>query len=166
MSDLASPTGRGTGRGGVSRHDGWNGGADGSPIAEDQRLGVTHRVWIDPSRSMRAVSREVEGMLGGLEEGQRQSGALLASELIAQVVSTAPGWNSQPVGLTVQLRADAARIEATGPVASAIEATGGNAAPDDPVADWGVYLIDSLADRWGLAGPSRRVIWAEIEAPA
>jgi hypothetical protein len=56
--------------------------------------------------------------------------------------------------------------EATGPVASAIEANGSGAAPDDPVADWGLYLIDSLADRWGLAGPSRRVIWAEIEAPA
>ena len=166
MSDLAPPAGRRTGSAGESRHYASNRGANGSPMEADQGPGATHRVWIDPSRSMKVVSREVEALLDGFQDDQRRGGALLASELIAQVVSMPPGWNGQHVGLTVQLRTDAVRLEASGPAASAMEATAGDAAADDPGADWGAYLMDSLADRWGFAGPSRRVIWAEIEAAA
>jgi hypothetical protein len=45
---------------------------------------VTHHLRVDPSRSMKAIVGEVEALLGGLEESSRRSGALLASELIAQ----------------------------------------------------------------------------------
>jgi hypothetical protein len=161
MSDLTSPAGSGR----VSFGGGSQGSGNGSRIAAAE-LGVTHRVLIDPSRSMKAISKDVEALLAGLEKSQRQSGALLASELIAQVVSAAPGWNSQSVGLTVERRADVVHLEASGPAAPAIDsATDYDSAPDDPVADWGVYLIDSLADRWGLAGSPQRMIWAEINAP-
>jgi hypothetical protein len=116
---------------------------------------------------MKAITREVEAVLDGLEESPRRSGSLLASELIAQVVARSPGWNSQPVGLTIQLGADAVRLEATGPLPPSIEATADrNGVADDPVADWGPFLIDRLADRWGIAGGARRNIWAEIEIPA
>ncbi len=116
---------------------------------------------------MKAITGEVEALLDGLDEGPRRSGALLASELIAQVVAPSRGWNSQPVDLTIQVRKGAIRLEATGPVAPLVEATAGHGvAPDDPFADWGAFTIERLADRWGLGGGSRRNIWAEIEAPA
>lgn len=166
MSDFTS-SGRRTAEAGEPRPEGSRAGADPSPITADPELGVTHRVWIHPSRSMQAVSRQVEGLLDGLEKDQRRSGALLASELIAQVVCVAQGWNSEAVALTVQVRGDAVRLEAIGPAEPGIEATAEDgAAPDDPVADWGVYLIDRLASRWGLAGPPPRMIWAEIGARA
>jgi hypothetical protein len=124
---------------------------------------VTHRVRVQPHRSMKAITAEVEALLDGRDERSRRSGALLASELIAQVVGRAPGSPSGPVGLTVQLRADAVRLQATGPVAPSIGATARHdSAPADPVADWGSFILNRLSDRWGMGGGARRDIWAEI----
>jgi len=126
-----------------------------------------HQLRVDPSRSMKAVTAEVSGLLDGMEDDRRQSSALLASELIAQVVAPAPGWNDQPIGLTIQLRGDVVRMEASGPVAPAIDAAVENGAvADDPMADWGTFVIDRLADRWGLSGGSKRSIWAEVATAA
>jgi len=124
---------------------------------------VTHRVRVQPPRSMKSITAEVEALLDGLDERSRRSGALLASELIAQVVGRAPGSQSGPVGLTVQLREDAVRLQATGPVAPSIGATARHdLAPPDPVADWGWFILNQLSDRWGMGGGTRRDIWAEI----
>jgi hypothetical protein len=112
---------------------------------------------------MKAIASEVEGLLDGLDEGSRRSGALLASELIAQVVGRAPGSESGQVGLTVKLREDAVRLEATGPVAPSIGATARHdEAPGDPRADWGWFILNRLSNRWGMGGGARRDIWAEI----
>ena len=103
---------------------------------------------------MKAITGEVEALLDGLDEGPRRSGALLASELIAQVVAPSRGWNSQPVDLTIQVRKGAIRLEATGPVAPLVEATAGHGvAPDDPFADWG----PSRSKGWLIAGASAEV---------
>jgi hypothetical protein len=124
---------------------------------------VTHRVRVQPPRRMKAITGEVEALLGGLDEDTRRSSGLLASELIAQVVGRAPGWNSQPVGLTIQLRGDAVRLEATGPITPTMEATAHyDVVPDDPLADWGRFILDRLSDRWGMGGGARRDIWAEV----
>src|SRR5206468_7080940 len=103
-----------------------------------------------------------EGLLDGLEENSRRTSALLATELVAQVVSRAPVPDGRPVGLTVHLREDVVRVEATGPVAP----PGPNGAPVDPLADWGRFILDRLADRWGVGGDAKRELWAEIERPA
>ena len=116
---------------------------------------------------MKAVTAEVAELLDGMEEEQRRSTALLASELIAQVAASSADWNQQPIGLTIQLREDSIRFEAEGPVPPAIdEAPGKNVVTDDPIADWGPYLLNRLADRWGVGPESRRTIWAEISTPA
>jgi hypothetical protein len=120
---------------------------------------VTHRVRVQPPRSMKAITGDVEALLGGLDEDARRSGGLLASELVAQVVGRAPGSPSGPVGLSVQMRGDTVRFEATGPIAPEI---GNGAVPVDPFADWGWFILDRLSDRWGLGGGARRDIWAEI----
>ena len=137
-----------------------NGGRDGSGVS------VTNRLRVDPSRSMKAVTGEVEELLEGLEESRRRSGALLASELVAQVIDPALGWNSQGVELTIQLRVDAVRLEARRPAAKATEATTDRHAVSDPIAEWGAFLLDRLADRWGLDGGTQRMIWAEIDTSA
>jgi hypothetical protein len=123
---------------------------------------VTHRVRVQPPRSMKAITGEVEALLGGLDEGARRSGGLLASELVAQVVGRAPGPQSRPVGLIVQLREGVVRLVATGPVTIRAAARHDAAAPVDPFADWGRFILDRLSDRWGLGGGARRDIWAEI----
>jgi hypothetical protein len=124
---------------------------------------VTHHVRVRPPRRMRAISGEVEVLLNGFGEGARRSGALLASELVAQVVGRASGPQSGRVGLTVQLREDAVRLEATGPSTPSIGAAAGpGVVPTDPLADWGLFILDRLSDRWGMGGGARRNIWAEI----
>jgi len=115
---------------------------------------------------MKAVTEDVEELLDDLDESRRRSGALLASELIAQVVNRAPSWNGQQAELTVQLRADAVRLEARGPAAKTAEAPANHHVVSNSFAEWGTFLIDSLADRWGLNGGSRRFIWAEIDTAA
>ena len=128
---------------------------------------VTYRLRVDPSRSMKAITGEVEALLGDLGESSRRSGALLASELIAQVIGREPAWGGDPVGLTIELRDDAVRLEAMGPVVPLVHASNGvDGAPDEELADWGRYLMDRLADRWGVDGGPRRDIWAEIEVPS
>jgi hypothetical protein len=130
-------------------------------------MSETYRLHVDPSRSMKAVTAEVSGLLEGMEEDQRRSSALLASELIAQVVGSSPGWNDQPIRLTIELSGGGVRIEADGPVAPAIQAPAQNGVvADDPLADWGVFVVDRLADRWGLSGGANRTIWAEIATAA
>jgi hypothetical protein len=171
MSDFTAPADEWSGRseGGASRGAGATHGA-----AEDSRSpanlteAVTHRLRVHPSRRMKAITGEVESLLDRLAVPERRRAALLASELIAQVVAADPNWNSQPVVLSLQLRGDAVRLEAAGPIAPTVHATADRyVAPDDPAADWGTFLIDRLADRWGLAGEDdRRTVWAEIATPA
>ena len=57
---------------------------------------VTRRVRVQPPRRMKAITGEVEALLDGLNEDSRRSGALLASELVAQVVGRVPGSQSGP----------------------------------------------------------------------
>jgi hypothetical protein len=168
MSDFRTRTGEGRGPGPADEArdgDAIHSAENGSPIPADRDRVVTHRLHIDPSRTMKAVTAEVESMLDGMDQGPRHSGALLASELIAQVVARTPEWNTHHVELTIQLRPDAVRLEAAGPAAPASAATRGLHVVPDPIADWGAFLIERLADRWGVDGGSHPSIWAEIETP-
>jgi hypothetical protein len=171
MSDLTWPTGGGHG----------SSAAGGSPDPDvpshvpggtvprangDPNQGITQCLRVAPSRTMRATIGDVEALLDGMEENSRRSCALLASELIAQVVARAPRFDIEPVALTVELREDVVRLEAEGPVSPSVRATADHdAGPVDPFADWGHYIIDRLADRWGVGDGAPPNIWAEIEIP-
>ena len=112
---------------------------------------ATHSVRVQPPRSMKAISDDVDALLDGLDENTRRSGAFLATELVAQAIGRAPGSPSGPVGLTVQLREEGIRLEATGPIAPSNGAAAGHddAVPADPFADWGWFILDRLSDRSG-----------------
>jgi hypothetical protein len=120
---------------------------------------VTHHVRVDPSRSMKSVTGDVQSLLAEYGEGSRRSCALLASELIAQIVGREPSWAGGPVGLTIQLRKDSIRMEAT---AATPASSNGNGVGPEPLAEWGEFLLDKLSDRWGVREAPRRDIWAEV----
>lgn len=115
---------------------------------------------------MKAITDEVEALLDGLEEASLRSGALLASELIAQVVGRDPGFRGEPVGLTINVRERLVRMEATGPVPASVARSSNHDSPPDPLADWGSFILDRLADRWGVSARPQQAIWAEIKRPA
>lgn len=123
-------------------------------------LVVTHHVRVDPSRTMKSVTGDVQALLDEYGEGSRRSCALLASELIAQIVGREPEWADGPVGLTLQLREDAIRLEATGPIPLT---NGHQEVPPEALAGWGEFLLDKLSDRWGVQATPRRDIWAEVD---
>jgi hypothetical protein len=50
-------------------------------------------------------------------------------------------------------------MEATAPTAASSHQNG--VAPE-PLAEWGEFLLDKLADRWGVQEAPRRDIWAEV----
>jgi hypothetical protein len=170
MSDVTRPTGGGGAwrAAGRSPDPAFAGRVpEGALVQANANHAAIHSLRLAPTRSMKAIAGEVEALLDGLEESSRRSAALLASELIAQVSGRAPGFNGEPVGLTVQVREDAVRLEATGPVSPSVRTTAGHdAVLADPLADWGRFIIDGLADRWGVENGGRPSIWAEIEAPA
>jgi hypothetical protein len=119
-----------------------------------------HALRVDPGRSMRSVTSEVEALVGGTA-AEVPGAALLASELIAQVVGRDPGFGGGAVDLTIELSEDVVRMEATGPAApSAVRPSGTGT---DPLADWGSFILDRLADRWGIARDGEPAIWAQIE---
>lgn len=121
-------------------------------------LVVTHHVRVDPTRSMKSVTGDVQALLEEHGDEPRRSCALLASELIAQIVGREQSWEGDSVELTIQLRPDAIRLEATGQAAPAHQ----NGATE-PLAEWGQFLLDRLADRWGVRGGPCRDIWAEVD---
>jgi hypothetical protein len=124
-----------------------------------------HILRVDPRRSMKEISAEVEARLDGLE-GTSLRGALLASELIAQVVGRDPGFRGESVGLTIQVGEELVRMEATGPETPSLGGTSDSASEPDPLAEWGPFILDRLADRWGVRCDEQRAIWAEIARPS
>ena len=118
-------------------------------------LVVTHHVRVDPSRSMKSVTGDVQSLLAEYGEGSRRSG----TDNDHYAGYKEPSWAGGPVGLTIQLRKDAIRMEATAPTPASSHQNG--VAPE-PLAEWGEFLLDKLADRWGVQEAPRRDIWAEV----
>lgn len=167
MSDFAPPLDERRDASPAAPGAGLNGeAAESSQISADRDRAVARRIPVDSSRSMRAITGEVAALFDGSEERPRRCGALLASELIAQVAGRTPRRDRRSVEFTAQLRADAVRLEAIGPVAPAIKETADHdVVPPDPNTNWGAFLIDRLADRWGLSRGARQAIWVEIATP-
>jgi hypothetical protein len=122
-------------------------------------------VTVDPRRSMKAATQELEVALdrmdANLGPSRRRATALLASELIAQVVGRDLGDHTRPVNLLVTLPSDYVRLETRGPLAPVTSGTDGDERPS-PLAEWGQYLLDRLADRWGVDEDDPRILWAEV----
>ena len=57
-------------------------------------------------------------------------------------------------------------MEASGPTAPSVRGGSDPGSATDPLADWGTFILDRLADRWGVRGVTRPAIWAEIERRA
>jgi hypothetical protein len=124
-----------------------------------------HIVTVDPRRSMKAATQELEVALdrmgANLDPSNRSATALLASELIAQVVGRDLGDHTRPVNLLVTLPAECVRLETRGPIAP-VASGAARDAPPNQLAEWGRYLLDRLADRWGVDEDDPRILWAEI----
>jgi len=85
---------------------------------------------------------------------------LLVTEAVKNSVQHADVGPNDSIGLTISVRSDLVRIEVTdeGP---GFEPDASR--PDeDEVSGWGLFLIDQLADRWGVVHDNGTKVWFEV----
>ena len=89
---------------------------------------------------------------------------LLVSELVTNSVRHATGDRTGTVNLAVRLRPDRVRVEVSDMGA------GFEPKPREPGqsqgSGWGLYLVDRLADRWGVKRGERTNVWFEMDGAA
>ena len=106
-------------------------------------------------RARQALSR----LRSELDPPTLESLRLLVTELVSNAVRHA---GAPTVDLVVLVSAPAVRVEVTdhGPGFEPAGRTRGQ----DPEGGWGLYLVERLADRWGVAREERGTrVWFELE---
>ena len=90
-----------------------------------------------------------------------EDAALLVSELVSNAVRHAPRDGIPEVELLLKIDARRVRIVVSDPGAGFV------ARPRLPTTSessgWGLYLVDRIADRWGVITKDRNQVWFEID---
>ena len=93
-----------------------------------------------------------------------EDATLLVSELVTNAVRHAPRAGVPEIELRLKLDPERIRVVVSDP------GTGFVAEPRLPTASessgWGLYLVDRIADRWGVITKDRSEVWFEIDVGA
>jgi anti-sigma regulatory factor (Ser/Thr protein kinase) len=108
--------------------------------------------------------RALDGFGGELPERRMRDVRLLVSELVTNAVRHAGLASGDPIRLAIDADDGALRVE--------VLDRGSGFEPRAPAPDparasgWGLFLVEQLADRWGMEGadPGTR-IWFEVDRP-
>jgi anti-sigma regulatory factor (Ser/Thr protein kinase) len=110
-----------------------------------------------PSQARAVVHDELEP----LPPKVRENATLLVSELITNAVRHALGGELPEVELRIRNEPGRIRVVVSDP------GGGFEPAPRRPTAaegsGWGLYLVDRIADRWGVLSKDRNEVWFEID---
>lgn len=89
---------------------------------------------------------------------------LLVSEAVTNSVRHADVGPDDSIGLRVVVDDDRVRVEVTddGPQFAPEPKRPGMDADDDDVSGWGLFLVDQLADRWGVQRDRGNKVWFEL----
>ena len=99
-----------------------------------------------------------------LDDGRERDVRLLVSELVTNAVRHANLAPGDVILLVIDLEDSVLRVEVHDP--------GGGFVPRAPAPDparpsgWGLYLVEELADRWGVDSDERTLVWFEVDHPA
>jgi anti-sigma regulatory factor (Ser/Thr protein kinase) len=114
-----------------------------------------------PSRARAVVNAELGSAVSAkvLEDA-----TLLVSELVTNAVRHAPGEGRPEIELRLKVDPSRVRVIVSDP------GRGFVAEPRLPTAaessGWGLYLVDRIADRWGVITKDRSEVWFEIDVGA
>jgi anti-sigma regulatory factor (Ser/Thr protein kinase) len=114
-----------------------------------------------PSRAREVVNAELGSAVSAkvLEDA-----TLLVSELVTNAVRHAPGEGMPEIELRLKVDPSRVRVVVSDP------GTGFVTEPRLPTAaessGWGLYLVDRIADRWGVISKDRSEVWFEIDVGA
>ena len=99
-----------------------------------------------------------------LTDDRERDVRLLVSELVTNAVRHANLAPGDVILLVIEVEEQILRVEVHDP--------GGGFIPRAPAPDparpsgWGLYLVEELADRWGVDSDERTLVWFELDRPA
>ncbi|MBA2506877.1 MAG: ATP-binding protein [Thermoleophilaceae bacterium] len=105
--------------------------------------------------------RALDGLDVHLTPEMLASVRLLVTELVTNSVRHAELEDDDKVALNVRVSEESVRVEVGDP--------GGGFEPTarkgelDLEGGWGLYLVDRLADRWGVANEAGTMVWLEMD---
>lgn len=111
-----------------------------------------------------AARRSLQRVAGDLEAEALETLRLLVSELVTNSVRHARLDRTQAIELCVESHPRAIRVSVSDPGVG-FDAPGGPPRPGAP-SGWGLYLVEQMADRWGVDRDGVTQVWFEIERSA
>lgn len=131
--------------------------------ARSHDVAVEHRTTFELVPEAASKARAViNDELGPSVSGKvLEDAILLVSELVTNAVRHAPRAGSPEVELRLKVDRERIRVVVSDPGAGFV------ASPRLPTASessgWGLYLVDRVADRWGVISEDRNEVWFEID---
>jgi anti-sigma regulatory factor (Ser/Thr protein kinase) len=121
-----------------------------------------HRLLAPELGAAVAARRALDGFREELEEDVIERSALVVTEVVTNSVTHAGLTAAQPIDLNIQLSPGCLRIEVTDEGTKSF-----NPVPTPPDAGQdlgrGLWMIDQLTDRWGVAFLRSTHVWCEFD---
>jgi anti-sigma regulatory factor (Ser/Thr protein kinase) len=105
--------------------------------------------------------RSLQRVAGELDDDALETLRLLVSELVTNSVRHAHLDRTQAIHLCVESNPHAVRVSVSDPGVG-FSAPEGPPRPGAP-SGWGLYLVEQMADRWGVDRDGATQVWFEIE---
>jgi anti-sigma regulatory factor (Ser/Thr protein kinase) len=116
----------------------------------------------EPGPSAAAAARNaLVALQERVDEALLEDLRLLVSELVTNSVRHSDIAGSDSVSLDVALQKETVHVEVCDPGAGFEPRP--RAKDDERVGGWGLFLVDKLADRWGVMRNGRTKVWFEID---
>jgi anti-sigma regulatory factor (Ser/Thr protein kinase) len=125
---------------------------------------VEHRATLElvPEAASRARAIVNDELAGSVSPQTLEDATLLVSELVTNAVRHALRAGVEEVELRIRSEPQRVRVMVSDPGGGFV------AAPRLPTASessgWGLYLVDRIADRWGVVTRDRNEVWFELDA--
>jgi anti-sigma regulatory factor (Ser/Thr protein kinase) len=105
--------------------------------------------------------RSLQRVAGDLDDDALETLRLLVSELVSNSVRHARLDRTQAIELCVESQPRAIRVSVSDPGVG-FDTPAGPPRPGAP-SGWGLYLVEQMADRWGVDRNGITQVWFEIE---
>jgi anti-sigma regulatory factor (Ser/Thr protein kinase) len=136
--------------------------SDQTYVPERAATAMSCRFLAEP-KAASAARGELDTLLWNLDPDEHQIAALLITELIANSVEHAGVGTRAEVRLDVALSDELVRVEVHDEGSGFVPASRTADSPLD--SQWGLHLVESLADRWEVVAEPHTVVWFELDRP-
>lgn len=95
-----------------------------------------------------------------MDENAADAVLLLVSELVTNAILHGGATAADALSLELSVLPDAIRVEVHDPGGGDVVS---GAADPDREGGWGLVLLDSIADRWGVESEPEHAVWFELD---